>query len=86
MKHQDLLETVFKRKYMIKKEELNCPDKYYNIMNKCLSYIPDKRPTFSSIHEMFINYFEEYSLKSSLTKPQTVIFENELELIEMTKL
>lgn len=32
----------------------NCPDDVNDVMNKCWSYSPDKRPTFSQLHQHFV--------------------------------
>ncbi|CAF0702824.1 unnamed protein product [Brachionus calyciflorus] len=60
---EDLEEKVFRENYIIQRQDLSCPEEYYNIMRNCLNFDADKRPYFSTLYEWFFSYFQYPNLR-----------------------
>lgn len=76
----------------IQRNEVSCPEEYYNIMRSCLNFDADKRPHFSTLYEWFLNFFSDSNLVKKISRnvskkmPINKISFNQSEIIEITKL
>ena len=56
MSHIQVVHEVRDKKYRLPKPDGLCTDYFYYLMCKCWHEIPDERPTFSALYDLFNNY------------------------------